>query len=327
MELREPPQKSVNSSSSPNSRGLRGLQILCLVMLGLLLVRSFSGIDKNTIPDGDRVREVAGKLRAAGALNEAAKLYETLLTDPSMKPQTMAKIAYSLGSLYLAEGQIERALRWFYESENLGPGALANDVAAKIVHCLERMGRVHLAQAALDARIKLDTSTAKRSEEDPVVASVGNREIHASEVHRALESLPPHLAQQFSGSQGRNAFLKKFVADELLWRKAKKLQYDRDPEVTRRLEAAGKQLAVGLFLEREVASKITIKEPDLKTYFEANKTRYDQKGQGVSFEKVKDQVASDYRIWKLQTAYQELVEEQLKAADVQLFSEAWEQKT
>ena len=84
--------------------------------------------------------------------------------------------------------------------------------------------------------------------------------------------------------------MKKYVADELLWRKAKKLQYDQDPEVTRRLEEAGKQLAVGLFLEREVASQITTKEPDLKTYFEANKVRYDEKGEGVSFEKVKDRV-------------------------------------
>jgi len=189
------------------------------------------------------------------------------------------------------------------------------------------MGRVHQAQAALDARVKLDTTSGKRSEEDPVVASIGNREVYASEVHRALESLPPQLAQQFNSSQGRDAFLKKYVADELLWRKAKKLQYDQDPEVTRRLEEAGKQLAVGLFLEREVASQITTKEPDLKTYFEANKVKYDEKGEGVSFEKVKDRVASDYRIWKFQSAYQELVEEQLKASDVQIFSGAWEEKT
>ena len=80
----------------------------------------------------------------------------------------------------------------------------------------------------------------------------------------SLDELPPELAQSITGPEQRQEFLRKYVADELLWRKAQKLEYDRDDEVLRRHAALLKQLAVTAFVEQEVVRKIEVDEEDLE---------------------------------------------------------------
>jgi parvulin-like peptidyl-prolyl isomerase len=71
--------------------------------------------------------------------------------------------------------------------------------------------------------------------------------------------------------------LRKYVADELIWRKAQKLEYDEDPDVRRRLDALFKQLVVEAFVGKEILGKIEVDPADLKTFHAANRARYDQK--------------------------------------------------
>jgi tetratricopeptide (TPR) repeat protein len=304
--------------------------IVLLVIGGLLLARSRPAAEnKETALRG---REVAGKLKAAGALDEAADLYERYLDAAEEDSTARARIAYSLGNTYLESGRFERALRWYYEAELLADDDLAAQIAPKIVHSLERMGRYHAAQAALDERSAMETGDgpAERSTEDPVVARIGEDQIFRSDIERALDELPPELARRVVGAEGRAQFLERYVGEELLLRKALKLEMDKDPEVQQRRELLMKQLLVAKFLEDEIASKIEVDEADLRNYFEASRHLYQpaaEEGKPAaerSFDEVRPIVERDYRMLKLQSLYEEAIASELAAAGVELFPERLE---
>jgi tetratricopeptide (TPR) repeat protein len=226
----------------------------------------------------------------------------------------------------MQSGDYEQALRWFYETEILGAGDLSDELSSRIVHCLERLGRHHAAQAALENRVEMDPQGVRRAEDDPLVARVGQTQIHRSEVMRALDSLPPEVASNFATPEGQQELLKKYVADELLWRQAVKLEYDRDPEVTRRQTEVLKQLAVARFVEKEVFDKIQVDDADLRNYFAANRDRYQQSQDGaetqeVTFDQARQQVERDYQMFKMSSAYNELIDTELSTQDVELFPE------
>ena len=325
MELRQPPTAPARSQKDGLVRGLLILNLLVLLGLCAILLLGKGAVDRAAARELDR--EIASKLKAAGALDEAATLYGQYLAGEGAPPEARAKIAYSLGTTFLDRGQYEKALRWFYEAEALGAGNLSEDVGKKVVHALERMGRFHAAQAALESRTQLGGAAAAHSEADPVVARVGGEEFHRSDVERALDDLPPELAQAYGQPQQRAEFLKKFIADELLWRKARKLEYDDDPEVRRSQEALFRQLVVSRFVEKEVLDKIEVDEADLKNHFEANKARFrrpTKEGEPATeptFEQVRAAVEQDYRRLKLQSAYNQLIEDELKTAEVVLYPE------
>jgi tetratricopeptide (TPR) repeat protein len=289
-----------------------------LLLLGAFLVWRGQTGDGADPAAAEHAREVASKLKAAGALDQAAALYEVYLETTDADEKTRANVAYSLGSTYLENGRYEKALRWFYEAESLGVGALSDQLSKKIVHTLERLGRYHSAKAALGSRVQLKPEDqVQRAESDPVVAKIGGREIYRSEVLRTLDDLPPELAGQLQGQEGE--LLKKYVADELLWQKAVKLEYDKAPEVRRRYEALLKQLAVSKFVENEVVRRIEVDPADLKNYFEANRERYEKEGEKL--EKMPPEVERDYRMSKIQAAYNEIIEQELSTDEVELFPE------
>ncbi len=326
MELREPPR----SISQPAPDGMvRMLLLINLVAIlglaGYLLLAG--GPDAAQTRAAEHDREVASKLKAAGALDQAAVLYERYLAASAEPPQAQAAIAYSLGTTYLDQGSLTKALRWFYEAETLGAGDLGGEVGEKIVHTLERLGRSHAAKAALDSRVRLSPDESQHAADDPVVARIGEQEIRRSDVNRAADDMPPERVGDLSDPAQRGQFLRQYVAEELLWRKASKLEYDEDPEVLRRHAAMFKQLAIGKFIEREVVDKVEVDEADLRNFFTANAERYQQQAEGdeapktPEFDQVRQAVERDYRMTKIQTAYSEVIESELATEDVELFPE------
>jgi len=331
MQLREPLQTPATQGADRVGRVLLVVNLIVLLVVGgLLLVRTRpAGVDTETALRG---REVAAKLKAVGALDEAAGLYERYLDAAEEEPSARARIAYSLGNTYLENGQFERALRWYYEAELLVDDDLAAQIAPKIVHSLERMGRYHAAQAALEARSAMRTGDepAERSAEDPVVARIGEDRIYRSDFERALDNLPAELSRSVVGAEARAQYLQRYVGEELLWRKAVKLEMDQDPEVLRRRELLMKQLVVGKFLEEEIARKIEVDEADLRNYFEASRQLYQppaEEGKPAaerSFDEVRPIVERDYRLLKLQSLYEEAIAGELAAEEVEVFPERLE---
>ena len=319
MELRPPPSPPQAPAPDKTARALLIVNLLAVLALGAFFWTRSRAAGDGDPRSAEHAREVASKLKSAGALDEAAVLYETYLETTDAPAETKASVAYSLGATYLEDGRYEKALRWFYEAESLGVGELADQLSKKIVHTLERLGRYHSAKAVLESRVALDSPPAARSEDDPVVARLGDEEIYRSQVLGVLDDLPPEAAQQFGGAQQRGELLEKYVADELLWRKAVKLEYDKDPQVRRSYEALLKQLAISKFVEREVVTKIEVDPADLENFFEANRSKYEKEGE--TLEQMPPEVERDYRMSKVQSAYQGVIDSELKTEDVELFPE------
>ena len=325
MELRQPPMRPTESRVDWLSRGLLLVVLLLLMALGVVLI---SRSQRAGSPrQAERIRHVAARLQAAGALDEAALQYERYLEAGRPDRETRAGIAVSLGNNYLETGRYESALRWFYEAEASGAGEVSEELSGKIVQTLERLGRSFAAQAALSSRAGLADTDVERPADDPVVARIGVDEIRRSEVERALDDLPPEVATQMASNEARARFLEQYVANELLWRKAIKLEYDRDPAVLRQRDALFKQLVVSRFAEMEVSSQIEVDEADLRNHFNANKGRFTPaatEGQAASepsFEEARLAVERDYRLMKMQSAYQALIDSEMAAQEVELEAE------
>ena len=89
--------------------------------------------------------------------------------------------------------------------------------------------------------------------------------------------MPEWMRKQVSTKEGKAEYLKKYVADELFFRKGIKLEYDKNSELRKRLAAVEKELVVNKVLEEEIKDKIKIEDDDLKNFFEAHKRKYVQK--------------------------------------------------
>ncbi len=320
MELRPPP---IPSPPPPSRRGLHALLLVNLALLTAIGLAVWLRPAGRAGDDPARRREVAAKLQAAGALDEAAAEWARYLEISDLGAEERAAIAYSLGNTLLEAGRYERALRWFYEADSLGAGELSDELGQRIVHCLERLGRHHAATAAMGASVTLEPAAGDPA--DPVVAHIGGDEIRRSQVEQALDDGPPELRRAWSDSAQRPELLRRYVAEELVWRRALKLELDDDPEVRRRHADLLKQLVVAEFVERELLAKIDADETDLRTWYQANRSRYGgDEAEPRPFDEVRQLVARDYRLAKLDEGYQRLVESELAAAGVELFPERLE---
>lgn len=318
MELRAPPQ--INPPTRPPGRW--GFVVLHIALAGAVaaVVIWRTGGAMSAMPDLSDLRATASKLQAAGALDEAATLYDRYL-EQTHDDTDRSAMAYSLGNLYLERGQHAKALRWLYDAEAHAPTA-ENDIGKKIVHTLEAMGRPFAAKAALTSQTRFDTTpTVQRPADDAVVAKIGTDEVHRSDITRALDALPPELAKHFAGAKEQPQFLNKYVADLLLYRKAQKLEYEQDPDVRQKLESVKRQIVVGKFLEKEVLNKVTVNEADLTTYFTANKQSYKERYKAETLDAVRPQVERDYRMMKSEAAYNALVSQELSQEGVKLFAD------
>ena len=258
--------------------------LILFTVLVILILYSKGGIftynvlslkEKNTIH-----RELANKLKSVGIADEAIKQYEEYFNTAQVDKRTRSNLAYTLGKLYLEEGNYERALSWFYRVDMIDPETpLKSEVGSKIVHCLETLEKFHAAEYALEARSSLEENQEGELKGGTLVAEVGNRKITLREVDEALDALPPWMKEQFKGSEKKLEFMKKFVADELFYRKAKKLEYDKDGELRKKTADFMKQLMINKILEDEIKDKITVAEDDLKNYFKANQDRYKERAQ------------------------------------------------
>jgi peptidyl-prolyl cis-trans isomerase C len=89
--------------------------------------------------------------------------------------------------------------------------------------------------------------------------------------------MPEWMRKQVSTKEGKAEYLKKYVADELFFRKGIKLEYDKSPELRKRLARVEKELVVNKVLKEEIKDKIKVEDDDLKNFFEAHKNKYVQK--------------------------------------------------
>lgn len=230
--------------------------------------------------DAELYRALANKLKSIGLAQEAVFQYEQYFSTAELDTRTRANLAYTIGTLCLEEGSYAKALSWLYRVDLIDPDTpLKSETGLKIVHCLESLGKTHAAEYALASRSDQRGDPEGELKGSNTVAEVAGKKISLRELDEELESLPPWLRDQFKGKEKKLEFLKKFVADELFYRKAQKLELDKNSTLRKEADRFMKQLMVNKILEQEVKDKVSVAEDDLKTYYKANQERYQEKAQ------------------------------------------------
>lgn len=223
-------------------------------------------------------RELAGRLLAAGLADQAIEQYRRYLEEAHVSPDQHGQIAYTIGKLCMDRGRYEEALSWLYQVEILKPQTeLAAETGSKIVACLERLGKYTQADYALQARASPSTEKASSLDSGPIVARIGKDTIPAEEVLEALNTLPDWMRESLRDPAKKEEFLKEYVAEELLFRKAKKLELDKDPQIRLQADRALRQLLIRKILENEVRDKVRISDEDIDLYSRAHRDRYQEK--------------------------------------------------
>jgi EpsD family peptidyl-prolyl cis-trans isomerase len=111
----------------------------------------------------------------------------------------------------------------------------------------------------------------KGEEKGPYLAKVGNVKIMQADFEREMKNLPNFAQKMFEGSDGRERFLGELIKKELLYQEALKRGLDKDAEYLKRVEDFKKITLVGILLEKEMASKATVSDQDIKDYYEKHK--------------------------------------------------------
>ncbi|MEE2959323.1 MAG: hypothetical protein VYA34_01160 [Myxococcota bacterium] len=319
-ELRRPPIQP----EYPPGRISTGTIIVTQALFSIMIIAGCYWIsnERHSAPSDNvhNLKSIASKLKAAGATKEAAKLYSRYL-ELSEKEPNRANIAYSLGLIYLELAQPSQALRWFYEAETSNAGPLKNAISEKIVHILERLGKSHSARQRLSQTVGLAQPT-QHSDGDLLLAKLGPTSIHQSDLDRYLNGLPPEISKQLAGDQNRRPLLQKYIADELVWQKAQKLEYPKRDDVRLALNHMQRQIVVGRFLEEEILKKVQTDTPDLKAFYELNKESYKAKDKILPFEEVRSKVENEYRVMKFKAIYEEMVSNEFKNGNIQIIEEA-----
>ena len=221
-------------------------------------------------------RELANKLKGAGLPRQAAQEYEAYLQRARLEPKQLAGLCYSIGKMCMEAGDYEKALAWLYRVELIDPGtSLKPELGSSIVNCLERTGRRSAAEYALAKR-----SSGSEEAQRPggaVIAEIGSDKVYLEDVNEAFDNLPEWMRKQFDGEKAKAEFAKKYIADELLYRKAKKMELDKDAAIRKQLRMAEREFMVNRVLEGELKEKVKVQEDDLKNFYEAHKADYEQR--------------------------------------------------
>jgi parvulin-like peptidyl-prolyl isomerase len=267
----------------------RNFYLLCTCLAILLLLgaglayglfvgsRAVSEKDERGL-QGELRRDLAGKLLSAGLRGKAIEEYERYLAETDLPAPRRANVAFTLGKLCMEEGRYEDALRWLYQVEMLDPKTeLAPEVGSKIVACLERLGRFAQAQYSLEARSGMDRAGAEEFKGEQVVAQIGKDVITKRDLDEAIEAMPEWMRPSLEDPAKKEAFLAQYVAEELLHRKAVRLELDKDPSVRKQAERALRQLMIQKVLEDEIKAKVEILDGDVELYYKAHRDRYGEK--------------------------------------------------
>lgn len=220
----------------------------------------------------DKQREYANKLKAEGLNKEAIIEYEKYLNTSTVDPQTQANIYYTIGKMAEELGEYENALAHFYKVELIYPEIdFRQELDEHIVQCLEKMGRGIDAQYALEKRTALEPTEEIGGK---VIARIGKEQITDTQLNKELQKLPEWMQEEYKKPEKKIEFLKQYIATELLYRKAKRLGYEKDTDIRQKLADITKELMVQKLLGKELEEKIKISPDQIELYYKANKDKY-----------------------------------------------------
>ena len=232
--------------------------LIFFVLKGFNADKTLSGIPKEVL------RDAGNKLKAVGLEDKATDLYEKYLSNESLDTKTKANISFSIAKMYIKEQNFKEALKWLYIVESLDKSFSDKDeLDRNIVMCLERLDIGSAAEYALQARTQLGEGDTEVERAGEVVGIVSGRKITLNEIRDAFNRLPEWMRETYSSPEDKVEYARRFLAEELIYKKGLKLGYDRDDEIIKQINNQIKSLVINKVLDEEIKQKITVPEDDL----------------------------------------------------------------
>jgi len=316
------------------SKLIIGLLVLILLAVCANILISLkprqSGVQANQtiFLDADRQKNLALKLEKQGLFNASADAWKDYLRIAGPDDTETALIWYRIGKLFQENNAWENALASYYRSESIAPvNSIASEIAIRIQECLESMGRFAAMRHELIDRVSMGGSGNVSEAGDKILAEIGTQKISAADLDRHIEAnieqqmrlMAPTLPEtkrleqkeallnQMSSADTRKMFLNQYLAEEILYRKARQSDLTSDPQVRKLIQRQERRLLSRLFIEKEYENRIKITHSDLKTYFEAHKDTFQTEDKEVSFDDVQNEVYQTLRSQKENEIQQQLL--------------------
>ncbi|NIA28578.1 MAG: hypothetical protein GWP06_01535 [Actinobacteria bacterium] len=297
-----------------------------LLAAGVLILSGCKNENKPAV-NGDKLREYAGDLINKSLYPQAIREYQRYLDEYNIDSRERANVNYIIANIYFDRVKdYQQALAYYLKIKHLYPeSSLMEEVNKKIVACLERLEKPEDAKQALDETVQYDQSKVQKKRPGEVIAKIGNREITQGDLDFEINQLPPSVREQFRSREQKLAFLRDYVATDLLYNTAKRAGLDKDRDVIEGAFQAKKSLMVRKLLEDRVANKVKIEDSDIQLYYDAHKDDYaekDKDGQVIRekpLSEVRQQVVQDLSRKKYLDEYQALIERMIMAENVKFY--------
>ena len=326
--------------------------VLVLILLGVcaniiisLKPKALTAFGRNRVAlNTDLQKKLALKLEKQGLYTSSAIAWKEYIAEAGLGDKDTALIWYRIGKLYQNNNAYERALDSYYRSENFSTiDSINSEIAIRIQECLESMGKFSAMRHELSDRVTMNPSGNTAATTDPVVAEIGNQKITTSDLDQRMESnierqislMAPYLPEedrdkqkkillkQFVTPANRIMFLNQFVAEEILYRKARESNLTEDQKIRDLINDQEKSLLAKMALEKEYENRIKITRADLETYYKANQKAFMKDEKEQAFEDVKNDVYQTLRSQKEQEIQQQLLTQLKDQYDVVIHQSAF----
>ncbi len=278
--------------------------VLIAVLANMCIVLMHKGITSERVEgsalSAEQLKNLALKLEKQELNRASVAAWKEYLKAASPDGEEAARIWYRIGKIYQADNQHDLALDAYYRSEIYArPNDLSPEIARRVQESLETMGKFAALRYELADRVGAGGITKESSSHDtvdPVVAEIGAQKITKFDLDRRIERLietqisqyasylpeeeankrKEDMLKQYSTDSQRQVFLSQYIAEEILYRKARESGLMDDPDVRITLRDMERSLLAQKVMEREFADEIKISSGDLETYYQAHKEEYVQ---------------------------------------------------
>lgn len=306
--------------------------ILVVVVANLIVFIKIGGIGetRETAIPAETLQELALKLEQQNLPRAAARAWLDYLEAARPEVEEKARIWYRIGKNYQGDGNYERAIEAYYYSEGLARlKDLETEISRRTVECLENLGKFAAVRRELEERTAYVPGDTTGGGE--VIAEIGSWKITGAELDAMIEGeIDAQLSQLAGGftpeerkqqkerilaevlrQGGRATWLERFIAEEILYRRAAEEKLYEDPEIRTLTRTIERKMLAQKYLERRYASGIQIAPDELQKYFNAHLEEYKDGDTQKSFDEVRDQVYMAVRSQK-EMEIQQLVLDELK---------------
>lgn len=127
---------------------------------------------------------------------------------------------------------------------------------------------------AVAAALSLLLGACAKKSSETVVARVGKGKVTLEQMEARLKTIPPQVAGQFEGEEGRKQFLDGFIEEETWYQAALEAKVDKDEEVQRQIDDAVRRILIQNYFARELQPYTVLTEEEIRKYYDEDIADY-----------------------------------------------------